>query len=78
MSWDVRQKKSLQNGKKYCRFYFVYSTSSCYTLTIKGSTVIAIDPQGTYCPLYQRAHYRENRVRWRRVNRFVSDERIGW
>jgi DUF1680 family protein len=44
-----------------------------YTLAIRGNTVVAIDPPGTLCPLYQRGHYREARTRWRRTRRFVSD-----
>ena len=49
-----------------------------YTLTMKGNTVIDIDPRGKHCPLYQRAHYRENQVRWRKMQRFVPAERIDW
>jgi len=49
-----------------------------YTLTIKGNTVIDIDPKGRHCPLYQRAHYREDQVRWRKMRRFVPDTRIVW
>jgi len=49
-----------------------------YSLTIKGSEVVAIDPPGRFCPLYQRDHYRENSVRWRKATRFVSDKEIYW
>jgi hypothetical protein len=49
-----------------------------YTLVRKGNEVVAIDPPGRYAPLYQRAHYRANDVRWRRIERFVSDEDIEW
>jgi hypothetical protein len=49
-----------------------------YTLTLKGNTVVDIDPKGRHSPLFQRAHYRENQVRWRKVQRFVSGERILW
>ena len=49
-----------------------------YILTIKGNDVVDIFPRGTFCPLYQRDHYRENSVRWRKVMRFVSDENIRW
>ncbi len=49
-----------------------------YTLIIKGNTVVSIDPPGRNGPLYQRAHYRENQVRWRKVNRFVPEESIVW
>ena len=49
-----------------------------YTLTLKGNTVVDVDPKGRHCPLFQRAHYREDQVRWRKVNRFVSDTRLAW
>ena len=49
-----------------------------YTLTIKGNTVVAIDPEPKHCPLYQRDHYRRGEVRWKKVNRFVSKEQIAW
>ena len=49
-----------------------------YTLVIKGNEVVFIDPPGKHCPLYQRAHYRQNQVRWRKVERFSSDENIEW
>ena len=49
-----------------------------YTLVRKGNDVVAIDPPGRYCPLYQREHYRANSTRWRNVDRFVSSERIYW
>jgi hypothetical protein len=49
-----------------------------YTLTLKGNTVIDINPPGRHCPLYQRAHYREERVRWRKIQRFVAEEGLRW
>ena len=49
-----------------------------YRLTRKGNEVVAIDPPGRYCPLYLRDHYRENSTRWRKIERFVSDEQIYW
>ena len=42
-----------------------------FTLIIKGNTVVFIDPPGEHHPFYQRAHYRENRVRWVKRPRFV-------
>ena len=42
-----------------------------YTLIIKGNEVVHIDPPGRVYPLYQRAHYRENQVRWVKRKRFV-------
>ena len=49
-----------------------------YTLVRKGNDVVAIDPPGRYCPLYQRDHFRRESTRWRKIQRFVSDERICW
>jgi len=49
-----------------------------YTLTLKGNTVIGIDPPGRHCPLYERAHYRQNQVRWRKIRRYVPEERPYW
>jgi hypothetical protein len=49
-----------------------------YGLTIKGNTVISIFPEPEYCPLYQRDHYKEDKVRWHKVNRFVSKEQLTW
>ncbi len=47
-----------------------------YTLVRKGSDIVAIDPPGQICPLYQREHYRASATRWRKVERFVSKETI--
>ena len=49
-----------------------------FTLTMKGSTVVAVDPPGRHCPIFQRAHLREDEVRWRRVQRFVPDRPVAW
>lgn len=49
-----------------------------YRLVRKGNEVVVMDPPGRYCPLYQRAHYRENGTRWRKIERFVSEEQIHW
>jgi hypothetical protein len=42
-----------------------------YTLIIKGNTVVSINPPGKHYTFYQRAHYRENSVRWVKRPRFV-------
>jgi hypothetical protein len=47
-----------------------------YKLVRKGNDVVSIDPQGTYHPLYQRQHYRQNQPRMRKVARFVSSETV--
>ncbi len=49
-----------------------------YALVRKGNEVVAIDPPGRLCPLYQRDHYRQDGTRWRKIERFVSSDRIYW
>ena len=49
-----------------------------YKLTIKGNTVINIDPEGTIYPLYQREHYRNNEAPRKKVTRFVPADTINW
>jgi hypothetical protein len=56
----------------------VWIEKARYTLIRKGHDVVHIDPPGRYCPLYQRAHYRENATRWRKRERFVSHESLPW
>jgi len=47
-----------------------------YRLTLKGNTVVDIDPPGRIYPLYQRDHYKANKAPTRQVTRFVSEETI--
>jgi hypothetical protein len=50
-----------------------------YTLTMRGNTVVQIDPAGMNGPLYQgRQNYRTPQVAWKSLRRFVSDETIAW
>ena len=49
-----------------------------YTLVRKGNDVVLIDPPGRYAPLYQRDHYRQKQVRWRKMSRYVPEEAIRW
>jgi hypothetical protein len=49
-----------------------------YTLVIKGNEVVSIDPPGKYYPYYQRDHYRENKARWVKRDRFVANEVLDW
>ena len=49
-----------------------------YEVVRKGNDVVAIDPPGRYCPLYQRDHYRQNTTRWRKAERFVSAQHLYW
>jgi hypothetical protein len=49
-----------------------------YRILRKGNEVVRIDPPGRWCPLYRRDHYRVNSTRWRKIERFVTDESIHW
>lgn len=49
-----------------------------YTLTIRGTTVVAIDPPGTVCPLYQRDRFRTGKSGWSPVHRFVANNALDW
>ena len=49
-----------------------------YTLILRGNEVVKISPPGQCCPLYQRDHYRQDDVRWRKMTRFIADEQIVW
>jgi len=49
-----------------------------YELARKGNEIVAISPPGRICPLYQRAHYRQDSTRWRKIERFVSNEVFEW
>jgi hypothetical protein len=49
-----------------------------YTLIIKGNDIVFIDPAGKWYPFYQRDHYRENRVRWVKRDRFVANDILDW
>ena len=57
---------------------FRYIGENMYRLTLKGNTVIDIDPEGTIYPLYQRDHYRADKAPLKQVTRFVSDETFQW
>ena len=47
-------------------------------LTLKGNTVVDIDPKGTVYPLYEREKYLSNKAPVKKVTRFVSRETIAW
>ena len=49
-----------------------------YFFTLKGSDVVDVYPRGRYCPLYQRAHYRQPDTRWREIERFVPRRAFEW
>jgi hypothetical protein len=48
-----------------------------YKLKLRGNTVVSIDPPGQNGPLYERAYYRQP-VRWRKVDRFLPQQKINW
>ena len=52
--------------------------SQHYRLIIRGNEVVDIYPRGRFCPLYQRDFYRNDQTRWKKVERFVSDESLLW
>ncbi len=60
------------------RTVFRYIGENMYRLTLKGNTVVDIDPEGTIYPLYQRDHYRAGQAPLKQVTRFVSDETFLW
>jgi hypothetical protein len=49
-----------------------------YTLLVRGNTVVAIDPPGQLCPLFQREYLRDDNPRWRKVHRFVAAKTIDY
>jgi hypothetical protein len=49
-----------------------------FTLVLKGNEVVFMDPPGKYYPLYQRDHYRENKVRWIQRERFAASTPFDW
>jgi hypothetical protein len=50
-----------------------------YSLTLKGSTVLSIDPPGKNGPLYQdRSRFRRDQAQWRKLTRFVPEQETVW
>jgi hypothetical protein len=49
-----------------------------YTLEIRGNTVVSVDPPGKNGAIYERAHYKDADVPWRKVQRFVPEPEISW
>ncbi len=56
----------------------IYVEKARYTIVRRGNEVVDIDPPGRYCPFFQRAYLRREETRWRKIERFVADERISW
>ncbi len=48
-----------------------------FTLTLRGDTVVWIDPPGRICPLFQRDYYCDG-VRWRKVRRFIANKPVDY
>ena len=61
-----------------CKTVFKEIGEVPYKLTIKGNTVVDINPEGTIYPLYQRDHYLQDEAPLKKVTRFVSKDRILW
>lgn len=49
-----------------------------YTLSIKGATVVSIDPPGNNGPLYQRSYFLAQQAPLLKVEPFISEEHISW
>ena len=48
------------------------------TLTIKGNTVIKVDPPGKICPIYRRDHYAADKAPMKKVRRFAPAREVEW
>jgi hypothetical protein len=51
---------------------------TAYEIMLRGNTVVAMDPPGKICPLYERDSLRKSQMPWRPVRRFVADAPIDW
>ncbi len=49
-----------------------------YKLTLKGNTVVEIDPKGKLHPLYLRDRYKQGKAPLKKVTRFVYKETLLW
>jgi hypothetical protein len=49
-----------------------------YRLTLRGNTVVDIEPKGRINPIYLREKYRKDRPAMKRATRFVSHEAFVW
>ena len=47
-------------------------------LTIKGNTVIAVDPPGRICPIYQRARYAAEQAPMKKIERYAPEQEFEW
>lgn len=49
-----------------------------FDVLMKGNTAVSIDPPGEACPLFERQYYRRDYTPWRKVTRFVTDEKFDY
>lgn len=49
-----------------------------YALTLRGDTVVHVEPPGHFDRLYERSSYRQRSAPLRSVTRFISDEPLSW
>jgi hypothetical protein len=49
-----------------------------YELTVRGDTIVDINPPGTTGALYRRAEFRRGEPRWREVVRFLSEDLLDY
>jgi len=86
-SWDarycqvgkVKQKDEVTlNFPIHERSEQIHVQQRTYKVLLRGNTAVAIDPPGANCPLFQRDHYRESIIRWKKTERFLSDKEIEW
>lgn len=56
----------------------VIAGDTVYKLTIKGYTVVDIDPKGEICPLYDRSYYQKDKAPIKKTTQFISDKKIIW
>ena len=56
----------------------VYIEKVPYIYTLKGTSVIDVDPPGRDGAIYRREHYRQDETRWKNVTRFVPEKEFRW
>ncbi|MBI4551143.1 MAG: glycoside hydrolase family 127 protein [Candidatus Latescibacteria bacterium] len=49
-----------------------------YSLGLRGSDIVWIEPRGIYYPLFEREALRNDRTRWVDKERFVADQSVLW
>ena len=55
-----------------------YIEKAPHTYTLKGTTVIDVDPPGRDGAIYRRERYRQDQTRWKKVTRFVPEREFRW